>query len=155
MEIKALKIEKLLDLYCGVGAFSFYAAKYCQKIDGVEISKEAISFANMGKEKNCLHQINFQAMDTADFLQQNLINYDGVMVNPPRRGLDEEIIKNIITINPRIIFYSSCNAETLKKDWISLKNHFKIVSLQLFDMFPHTSHFETLMILLNKGSGAP
>ncbi len=147
VELKKLKVHTLLDLYCGVGAFSFYASKSCSQVVGIEISDSAINLAKLAKEKNQCHHLEFYSLDTEAFLKQNKENFDVVLVNPPRRGLNQEIINMLNLLSSEYIFYSSCNIETLSRDWNSLKNNYQIKSLQLFDMFPYTTHFETLMIL--------
>jgi 23S rRNA (uracil747-C5)-methyltransferase len=149
-EIKNLDIKKLLDLYCGVGAFSFYAEKYCKQIIGIEISKEAIEFANLAKQINQVSHVDFQALDAEMYLNTNTERFDAVVVNPPRRGLNEQIINQLLKIAPDYIFYSSCNVETLARDWEKFQTGYQINSLQIFDMFPFTSHFETLMVLSKK-----
>lgn len=140
------KPSSLIDLYCGVGAFSFYASRHCGDITGVEISKEAIDCA---KHSNTLNKsnINFHAMDVEDYLKHCIKKFDAVLVNPPRRGLNSSIMKMIKNIDPQFIYYSSCNAETMARDFQELASHYQIKSLQIFDMFPYTSHYETLMCL--------
>lgn len=150
-ELSVLSIPSFLDLYCGVGAFSFFAGKYCSQVLGVEISEAAISYANKAKEKNNSININFLAMDVEVFLEnQHTANYGAMMVNPPRRGLNPSIITRIMKLAPTYLFYSSCNVETLHRDILQLEAQYKIQSLQIFDMFPFTSHFETLAILTSK-----
>lgn len=150
-ELAGLDINTMLDLYCGVGAFSFYAAKNCKRVVGIEISKEAISYANLAKEKNQCAHLEFIALDAGEYLRRkNDEGFDAVVVNPPRRGLNEQIIAQLINLSPEYIFYSSCNVETLERDFLSLKNHYQTKSLQLFDMFPFTGHFETLTVLSKK-----
>lgn len=139
----------LIDLYCGVGAFSFYASRHCSDITGVEISKEAIECANYSVHLNKI-KANFVAMDVEVFLKNSHKNFEAVLVNPPRRGLNSSIIKMIENIEPKFIYYSSCNAHTMSRDFRELENHYQIKSLQIFDMFPYTSHYETLMCLVNK-----
>jgi 23S rRNA (uracil747-C5)-methyltransferase len=146
-ELKRFKVSSLLDLYCGVGAFSFYAQRTCKRVVGIEISKEAIKYANLAKVKNECSHLDFFALDAEEFLNKNSEHFDAIVVNPPRRGLNQQIINQLIHLSPEYIFYSSCNVETLERDWQSLKNHYLITSLQIFDMFPYTHHFETLMIL--------
>jgi len=147
-ELSTLPIHSLLDLYCGVGAFSFFAGKHCSRITGVEISDAAIFYANKAREKNNSVNVNFTAMDAEIFLDnQHTSCFDAVLVNPPRRGLNEAITSHLLRLKPAYLFYSSCNAETLRRDFLQLKEYYEIQSLQIFDMFPFTSHFETLMIL--------
>lgn len=145
------KAQSFLDLFCGVGAFSYFAAKNCPDVLGVEISKEAIVCAQSSKELNKITgAIDFQALDVEAFLKTLEKNYEAILVNPPRRGLNKSIIKDIVNQKPKLIIYSSCNAETLARDFSDLGQDYKIVSTQIFDMFPYTEHFETLMIMLRK-----
>lgn len=136
----------LIDLYCGVGAFSFYASRNCPEITGVEISKEAIECAKLSSTLN-QKKIDFTAADVEIFLQQNHKKFEAIVVNPPRRGLNPAITEMIKTISPKFIYYSSCNAKTLQRDFLQLEETYQIKSLQIFDMFPYTNHYETLMCL--------
>lgn len=147
-ELSILPIHSFLDLYCGVGAFSFFAKKYCAKVVGVEISDAAIFYANKAREQNGSFGIDFFAMDVEDYLiNQQTGCYDAIMVNPPRRGLNDVIIAQLMRLAPTYLFYSSCNVETLQRDILLLGEKYQIQSLQVFDMFPFTSHFETLAVL--------
>jgi 23S rRNA (uracil747-C5)-methyltransferase len=143
------KPSSLIDLYCGVGAFSFYASRHCQDIVGVEISKEAIDCAKSSTLLN-KRKINFYAMDAEEYLKKNQKKFEAVLVNPPRRGLNSSIIEMIGAIAPQFIYYSSCNAETMARDFRDLAASYEIRSLQIFDMFPFTDHYETLMCLVRK-----
>lgn len=145
------KVQSFLDLFCGVGAFSFFVAKTCPEVMGVEISKEAIACAESSiKLNNVSGKIAFHALDVEAFLKTLKNKYEAILVNPPRRGLNKSIIKDILDQRPRLIIYSSCNAETLARDFGDLNQEYKIVSAQIFDMFPYTEHFETLMVMLRK-----
>lgn len=148
-EVKADRPKSLIDLYCGVGAFSFYASRWCDQVVGVEISKEAIDCA-LGANLINHKQIAFYAMDVDDYLKSTDQKFEAVLVNPPRRGLNTSIINQIKLIDPKFIYYSSCNAITMQRDFEELKDNYNIRSLQLFDMFPFTQHFETLMCLVRK-----
>lgn len=141
--------QSLIDLYCGVGAFSFYASRHCSNITGVEISKEAIDCAKNSALANKI-KIDFHAMDVEEYLKKSPKKFEAVLVNPPRRGLNSSIIKMIETIAPQFIYYSSCQALTMARDFSELEATYRIQSLQIFDMFPYTSHYETLMCLIRK-----
>lgn len=136
----------LLDLYCGVGAFSFYASRFCPSIKGVEISREAIECANLSCQKNN-KPLRFEALDVEESLQKNPEPFEAVLVNPPRRGLNSSIISSLKHMRPRLIYYSSCNAVTMHRDFQELKDLYEIVDFTLFDMFPYTEHYETLLTL--------
>lgn len=144
-------INSFLDLYCGVGAFSFFAAQTCQSVLGVEISKEAIEAAKLAVTKNkILSNIEFQSLDVDKFLLTQTESFDAILVNPPRRGLNESIISRLLELRPQMIIYSSCQALTLSRDVKMLEAHYSINRTQIFDMFPFTDHYETLMILVRK-----
>lgn len=149
--LKADLPQSLLDLYCGVGAFSFYASRHCLNVSGVEISKEAIECArrSLGLNNN-KNNIDFYAMDVEDFLKNHPKKVEALVVNPPRRGLNPAIIKMIGEMAPEFIYYSSCNARTLAFDFRQLEDSYQIKSLQIFDMFPFSSHYETLLCLVKK-----
>lgn len=141
--------SSLIDLYCGVGAFSFYASRYCNDITGIEISKEAIDCAKYSAQLNH-RNIQFEAMDVEDYLRIANKQFDAILINPPRRGLNPAIVKMIKDIAPRFIYYSSCNAKTLTRDFEVMQDQYQIASLQIFDMFPFTKHYESLMCLGRK-----
>ena len=71
---------------------------------------------------------------------------DLVIVNPPRRGIGQSLAEFLNKMRPHFILYPSCNAETMVKDLRSL-THYQMEKIQLFDMFPHTSHYEVLVLL--------
>lgn len=149
--VREAKITSFLDLFCGVGAFSFFAAKTCPDVFGVEISKEAIECALRSKALNHVSgSLNFEALDVEAFLKSHTHHYEAILVNPPRRGLNESIIESIKSQKPKYIIYSSCNSETLARDFLELKSEYEITRTQVFDMFPFTEHFETLMIFSRK-----
>lgn len=147
-ELSQLSVSTFLDLYCGVGAFSFFASRYCDHVTGVEISDAAIGYAQKAQALNSQADVNFLAMDVEAFLQhQQSGHFAAMMVNPPRRGLNDTIIEHLIRLKPTYLFYSSCNADTLQRDLLQLKESYQIKSLQLFDMFPFSKHFETLVVM--------
>lgn len=146
--IREYNIKTFLDLFCGVGAFSYFAAKSCPDVVGVELSKEAIVCAQSSVDLNEINGvISFEALDVGEFLKNQTKKFEAILVNPPRRGLNKEIIKDIIAQRPKLIIYSSCNAETLARDFFDLRHEYKIVSTQIYDMFPFTEHFETLVVM--------
>lgn len=143
--------QSFMELFSGQGAFSFFIQKYVKQAVGVEINPEAVMRANQtAKEMNWNH-LSFIAQDAAkvsELIKQ--INPELILVNPPRRGLAQatELMRKV---NAKYFIYSSCNAETLAQDLLVLKDHFKVIKAQVFDMFPHTEHFETLVLLKSTG----
>ncbi len=150
-QVRADNPSSFLDLFCGVGAFSFYASRACADVVGVEISSDAIAFAKISNQLN-KKSIDFVAGDVENYLELNSRKFDAIMVNPPRRGLNSSIIKTLLTLSPQFLYYSSCNVETLARDWLQLSQLYELKSLQIFDMFPYTSHFETLACMVLKSN---
>lgn len=149
--VRDYKAKTFLDLYCGVGAFSYFAAKHCPEVMGVEISPEAINCANASKKLNSgSGKIEFLALDVDLFLKNLDKKFEAILVNPPRRGLNERIIENIVSQSPKLFIYSSCNAETLARDYQLIADQYQILETRIFDMFPFTEHFETLIVFSRK-----
>ncbi len=144
--LKNKNIDTMLDLYCGVGAFSFLASKNVKKILGVEISKSAIESARLTKAKANLANLDFLALDVESFLPNQKENFQVILCNPPRRGLGSKLTNELVEMRPEYLVYSSCNAQTLKHDSEKILEKYEIVSAKIFDMFPYSKHFETLMI---------
>jgi len=150
--VKEAAPETFMELFSGQGAFSFFIQKYVKQAVGVEINSEAVARANLTAKEMNWANLNFIAEDAANVAELVLkFNPELILVNPPRRGLGQavEIMKKV---KSEYFIYSSCNAETLAQDLVALKDHFKIVRVQIFDMFPHTEHFETLVLLKSTAS---
>ena len=125
-----------------------FCAKYIKEIVGVEISGSAIHAANCSLEKNKTSNIEFHCADSESFL----LNYAGqrvdlMLFNPPRRGLSEAIIEQVVALRTRSIIYSSCNAESFLRDYQKLSTSYQIQEIHPIDMFPMTSHLESLSLL--------
>jgi len=138
--------QNALDLYCGTGCFSFFAAKHLKSVYGVEITSEAILCANKSKTLNKFRNINFINEDATAYFQHTAHRFDTLIVNPPRKGLGVDLAK-MITAKENIthFYYSSCNAETLVQDFEILKYKFTPSRIAVFDMFPFTKHYECLI----------
>ena len=147
--IKDLSPEKFSELYCGQGAFSFFAASFVKSALGIEINPDAVEMASTLAEARGENHLKFIAADAAS-VEMTLKNFspDVVLVNPPRRGLGEAL--SLFKDAPyQTIIYSSCSWQTLTTDLEALPDY-KIEKAQIFDMFPHTNHFETLVLLVRK-----
>jgi 23S rRNA (uracil747-C5)-methyltransferase len=135
------------DLFCGVGGFALHCAAADREIIGIEIEAEAIACARDSAALIGFENLHFEAMDTASFTATSGKNVDVVIVNPPRRGLGEQLCKWLERSAPQRIIYSSCNATSLARD-LNYLPQYSIKKVQLFDMFPHTEHYETLVELV-------
>ncbi|RGE48835.1 23S rRNA methyltransferase [Mannheimia granulomatis] len=154
--IKDLPIGKFWDLFCGVGGFGLHCANTlsCQNPDveltGIEISASAIESATKSANELGLNKVKFASLDSAQFaLNETGSTPDLVIVNPPRRGIGKPLAEFLDQLGSPYLIYSSCNANSMVKDFESLTNY-ELHKVQLFDMFPHTSHYETLAFLVKK-----
>ena len=144
--LKDKKINSMLDLYCGVGAFSFYAAQSVNSVTGVEISSEAIRCAMLSKQDNQVTNAHFKALDVDHLWDELTGDFDCILVNPPRRGVGLSSMQKIKNLAPQYLIYSSCNVETLYSDFTHIQDKYEVIFSRIFDMFPFSKHFEVLMI---------
>ncbi|MEA9390613.1 23S rRNA (uracil(747)-C(5))-methyltransferase RlmC [Acerihabitans sp. TG2] len=149
-----LHIDSLWDLFCGVGGFGLHCASADTRLTGIEISPEAIASARQSAQQLGLRHVTFAALDSTQFARQGADLPDLVLVNPPRRGIGQELCNYLNQMAPPYILYSSCQGESLAKDLQALSGY-DILKAQLFDMFPHTAHYETLVLLKRAASVAP
>ena len=137
--------NNLLDLYCGTGTIGIYLKDNFKHIDGIEINNDSIKNANINKELNNINNINFVCGD-ASIAKNN--NYDVIIVDPPRSGLSKKVIDFLDNSNAKRIVYISCNPKTLRRD-IDLLNNYKMVKLEIINMFNKTKHIECITLLEN------
>ena len=146
------KSDIIIDAYSGVSSISIFLSKYVKKIYSVEINKDATRAARDAIVKNKIDNIEIIADDFFKFSKNKKdIKIDKLIIDPPRTGLGADVIKNIFSINPENIIYISCDAKTLSTDLKYLERKYKIISITPFDMFPMTSHIETVALLSKLG----
>ena len=141
--------ENVLDLYCGVGAFALTAAASAHSVLGIDVSPNAIDCATESARRNAAAHARFLCGRLDQFTANELPSqdFDTVICNPPRRGLDTASIAFIRAVRPETLLYSSCNPVTLSRDLSLLSPDYHLLQLQPFDMFPFTSHCEVLAVL--------
>jgi 23S rRNA (uracil-5-)-methyltransferase RumA len=142
--------EKVLDLFCGVGSIGLFLAKQAKFIWGVEIKKEIIDAAWENAKLNDIANISFFVSDTRKFLNTQGMFYkdtDILIINPPRCGLSKKIIRGVLRLSPKTIFYSSCNPTSFFENLKELGENYKVNFIEPFDFFPHTPHLECLAYL--------
>ncbi len=154
---KALELAKpkeadlVIDLYSGVGTIAIIFAAYARKVIGVDINKDSIHDAIVNARINQEKNVRFYREDAKDFLEEYLsekFNVNILVIDPPREGLEEEVIRAIINLRPDKLVYLSCNPDTLMRDVRSLlDNGYKLKVIQPIDMFPHTFHVETVVLM--------
>lgn len=145
--IKRLGTKKVIDLYCGVGTIGISVAPYVEEVIGVEVVKEAIEDANQNKKINNIKNISFIHSKVENILGQLPTNYDTVIVDPPRSGLDKKTRNFLKKVNSKYLIYISCDPVTLARDLKELKEKYQLLNMKLFNMFPRTYHVECLCVL--------
>lgn len=136
--------NRLLDLYCGAGTIGIYLSDNFKYIDGIEINSDAVEGANLNKKINNIENINFECKSAKEITN---INYDVIVVDPPRAGLDSVTINKLLESNVKKIVYVSCNLITLARDIKLLSSKYDVKDMTLFDMFPNTKHVESVVYL--------
>lgn len=146
----------VFDLYCGIGTISLFASKYAKKVYGIEIVEQAIEDAKWNAEFNKVDNVEFIAGDAenvlTDLIENRKIIPDVVIVDPPRRGLDNTTVNNILKIKPKRVVYISCNPATLMRDLALMEDVYDVKMIQPVDMFCFTSHVECVCVLELKES---
>ncbi|MBS4164440.1 putative RNA methyltransferase pc0248 [Candidatus Protochlamydia amoebophila] len=146
-----LKSKKILDLYCGFGITSLLLANQGHFVTGIEYNSDAIRFAKENSKLNHLPHVEFLEGDVEKILPICLKSQkcvDLVIVNPPRIGLSKSVIKILMSALPEDMIYISCMPSTLARDLsILCEDLYKIHECTAYDMFPQTSHVETLVHL--------
>ena len=139
--------DKVLDLYCGVGTLSLMAAANAKSVVGIEIVPNAILNAIFNASINSVDNTCFVLNDVSEAVSKISLDFDKVIVDPPRRGLTKEAIEVLLKIRPEKIIYVSCNPQTLVRDYKLLNDIYEIEKSYILDMFSYTYHVETVLIL--------
>ncbi|MBR5437503.1 MAG: 23S rRNA (uracil(1939)-C(5))-methyltransferase RlmD [Clostridia bacterium] len=155
MEFAELKgTERVFDAYCGIGTIGLVASDKAKEVIGVELNSQAVRDAKNNARLNGVDNISFYCDDAGDFMvamAQDREKADVLFMDPPRAGSDVKFLKSAVTLAPKKIVYISCNVETQAKDLAYLcKNGYKVLKIQPVDMFPHTNHVESVVLLTRK-----
>jgi 23S rRNA (uracil1939-C5)-methyltransferase len=144
--------EVVYDLYTGIGTLALIAAKKSKQVIGLEYVEEAIEDAKENAKLNNIENTEFFAGDMKDILTEDFFNLHGrpnvIITDPPRGGMHEDVIKNILLASPERIVYVSCNPATQARDIQLLSEKYQITGIQPVDMFPHTHHVENIACLV-------
>ncbi|WEJ32067.1 MULTISPECIES: 23S rRNA (uracil(747)-C(5))-methyltransferase RlmC [unclassified Devosia] len=136
--------RSIWDLYCGVGGFALHVAAPGRRVHGIEISAPAVASAQLSASEAGLTDVSFAVGDATALGAGN--PPDVVIVNPPRRGLGDQLCETLEATGVATIIYSSCNAVTLARDIAALPSY-RPERIRLFDMFPQTDHYEAMVLL--------
>lgn len=145
------KNDILFDLYCGIGTIGIFASKYVNKVYGIEIVPQAIEDAKENAKINDVKNIEFICGDVEvafdELINKEKIVPSAIIVDPPRKGLDNKTVENIAKIKPAKLVYISCNPATMVRDLAKLEDIYNIKTIQPVDMFPWTNGVESITIL--------
>jgi len=140
--------KTLLDLYCGTGFFGIALANEAKKTIGVELVPDAIRDARINAELNNV-SIDFYDAKTEDFDWMKL-GADVVILDPPRSGMHDKALADIIKAKPSRIVYISCNFKNFAREMVELLKYYDVEAIRAVDMFPHTPHVELVTSLVRK-----
>lgn len=145
------KDDVLFDLYCGIGTIGIFASKYVKQVYGIEIVPQAINDAVENARINNIKNAEFMIGDVEisfdELINKKNIVPTAIIVDPPRKGLDDKTIQNILKIKPEKLVYISCNPATMVRDLSKMEEIYNINRIQPVDMFPFTKHVECVAVL--------
>jgi 23S rRNA (uracil1939-C5)-methyltransferase len=146
--------ELVYDLYTGTGTIAIFVAKLAQRVVGIEYVEEAVVHARENASLNGLFNITFTAGDMAKVLTEDFIRANGrpevIITDPPRAGMHPDVTERILHSGASRIVYVSCNPATQARDIELLSSRYKVIKAQAVDMFPHTQHVESVVLLEKK-----
>lgn len=141
----------IYDLYCGAGSIGIYISDLADKVVGVEYVESAVRDAYVNCELNGLKHLGFHAGNLKDILNPEFVAREGrpdlIVTDPPRAGMDEPVVRQILAIAAPRIVYVSCNPATQARDLALLGERYRVAISQPVDMFPQTSHVENVVLL--------
>lgn len=143
--------ETVVDAYCGIGTIGLTASSRAKQVIGVELNRDAVRDAISNARRNQIHNARFYAADAGEFMTGMAAvgeTADVVLMDPPRAGSDEAFLSSVVKLAPKKIIYISCNPETQERDLLFLTaNGYRAEKIQPVDMFPHTNHVETVVLM--------
>ena len=143
--------ELVYDLYCGTGTISNFVASSVAKVVGIEYVPSAIEDAHENSVLNGIANTVFYAGDLAKLLDAGFVRENGqpdvIITDPPRSGMHEKVIEQILEIAPGKVVYVSCNPATQARDIALMNEKYEVAAVQPVDMFPHTHHVENVVLL--------
>jgi 23S rRNA (uracil1939-C5)-methyltransferase len=146
--------ELVYDLYCGTGTITNFIAPYVKKAVGVEYVASAIDDAHTNSDLNQINNTVFYAGDLAKVLTEEFVIQNGkpdvIITDPPRSGMHESVVKQILQIAPEKVVYVSCNPATQARDIALMIEKYEVSVVQPVDMFPHTHHVENVVLLTKR-----
>ena len=143
--------EVVYDLYCGTGSIGIFCSEKAKKVIGIEVVEDAIEDAKKNAALNNLDKCQYYAGDVSDICTDEFFNEHGrpdvIITDPPRAGMHEKLVQQLLKMSAPKIVYVSCNPATQARDLQLLSEQYNITKLQPVDMFPHTHHIENVALL--------
>lgn len=143
--------ETVIDAYSGIGTITMALAQKAKKVYGVEIVSESVKMAKNNAARNFISNVHFETGQAETVMGEWVkagVQPDVVIVDPPRKGLDDTFIESTIEANPEKIVYVSCNPTTMARDIAKfVEAGYDFDSVQPLDMFPQTWHVECVVLL--------
>ena len=140
--------EVVYDLYTGTGTIALFLARMCRQVVGIEYVEDSIAAARENAIANHIGNTRFFAGDMAKVLTPQFVAEQGrpdiVVTDPPRAGMHEKVVEQLLAMQPRRIVYVSCNPATQARDISLLSAKYRLGRIQPVDMFPHTQHVENV-----------
>jgi 23S rRNA (uracil1939-C5)-methyltransferase len=140
--------QTVMDLYSGTGTIPIWLSKKAKQVLGIEIVKSAVLNAKQNLSLNGVENCEFLEGDIKDILPALKQTPDVMIIDPPRVGMHKDVVGQILRTSPERIVYVSCNPATLARDLEMLSSGYKTIEVQPIDMFPHTSHIESVALLI-------
>jgi 23S rRNA (uracil1939-C5)-methyltransferase len=146
--------ELVYDLYTGAGTIAAFIANSVKKVVGIESVEEAVEGARNNAILNNISNVEFFVGDMLKILNNEFISENGkpdiIVTDPPRAGMHEKVVKQILDVAPEKIVYVSCNPATQARDIALLADKYDVVKVQPVDMFPQTHHVENVALLVRR-----
>lgn len=143
--------ELVYDLYTGTGTIAQFVSRQARQVVGIEYVPEAIEDARVNAEFNSITNCLFYAGDMKKVLDSAFVEKHGrpdvIITDPPRAGMDEDVVRVILAAAPKRIVYVSCNPATQARDLALMDTQYRVTRVQPVDMFPHTQHVENVVLL--------
>jgi 23S rRNA (uracil1939-C5)-methyltransferase len=141
--------ERLLDLYCGAGAFALPLAATVAEVVGIEEYAGAIEDGRTTAEANGIANVRFEIGRVEQTLGQLDGTFEAAVLDPPRRGCHPQALEQLLRLAPARLVYISCQPATLARDLkLLVAGGYRVVSVQPVDLFPQTAHIESVCVLM-------
>jgi 23S rRNA (uracil1939-C5)-methyltransferase len=151
--------EIVYDLYTGAGTIANFVADLAGKVIGIEYIDEAVKDAFINSQINNITNTSFFTGDIKSVLNDQFVSAKGrpdvIITDPPRAGMQKEVVSSIISAGPEKVVYISCNPSTQARDIALMSKHYRVTKIQPVDMFPHTHHVENVILMEKIDSCCP